>query len=140
MTGHRSFSELVAKMPLKAQAEIKRGTARILAQMELSELREALAIRQADLAQKLKTTQAAVSRLERRDNVTVGSLRGYIEALGGKLELNAVFPGQTVKISHAFKENVDRIGKTTIHSKHKRTSTTHRKKKASQARAVRVYA
>ena len=140
MTGHRSFSELVAKMPLKSQAEIKRGTSRILAQMELAELREALAIRQADLARKLKTTQAAVSRLERRGNVTIGSLRGYIEALGGKLELNAIFPSRTVKISHAFNENVDRIGKAATHSKRKRARPAHRKKKGSQPRAVRAYA
>ena len=69
MAGHRSFSELVAKMPHKAQEEIKRGTSKILAEMELADLREALKIRQADLAQKLKTTQAAVSRLERRGKI-----------------------------------------------------------------------
>ena len=103
MAGHRPFSELVERMHPKAQEEIKRGTTKILAEMELAELREALAIRQTDLAQMLKTTQAAVSRLERRGNVTIGSLNDYIEALGGRLELNAVLPGRTVKIAHAFK-------------------------------------
>lgn len=136
MTGHRSFSELVVKMPRKAQEEIKRGTVKILAEMELAELREALEIRQTDLAQKLKTTQAAVSRLERRGNVTIGSLKDYIEALGGRLELNAVLPGHTVKITHAFKENVD-----VPHPKGKSTSSIQRKRKVSQARiARRVYA
>jgi len=140
MTGHRSFSELVAKMPLKAQAEIKRGTARILAEMELAELREALAIRQADLAEKLKTTQAAVSRLERRGNMTIGSLKGYIEALGGKLEVNAILPGRTVKIAHAFRENSDRGGKFAARPKRKGAHTTHRKRKVSEAHVARVYA
>ena|SRR5579859_2996256 len=140
MTGHRSFSELIAKMPLKAQAEIKRGTTKILAEMELAELREALAIRQADLAKKLKTTQAAVSRLERRGNVTIGSLRGYIEALGGQLELNAILPGRTVKIAHAFKENADRDGKIASRSKRKGTRATHRKTKGAQAQVAREYA
>jgi|SRR5580704_4313641 transcriptional regulator with XRE-family HTH domain len=140
MTGHRSFSELIAEMPLKAQSEIKRGTTKILAEMELAELREALAIRQADLAQKLKTTQAAVSRLERRGNITIGSLKGYVEALGGQLELNAILPGRTVKIAHAFKENADRGGKITSRSKRKGPGTTHRKRKGSQAHVARVYA
>jgi transcriptional regulator with XRE-family HTH domain len=141
MTGHRSFSELVVKMPRKAQEEIKRGTAKILAEMELAELREALEIRQIDLAQKLKTTQAAVSRLERRGNVTIGKLKDYIEALGGRLELNAVLPGHTVKITHAFKENAHRIGTIATHSKGKSASTIHRKRKTSQAHVTRrVYA
>lgn len=117
MSGHKPFSELVAKMRPKAQEEIKRGTAKILAEMELADLREALAVRQADLAQLLKTTQAAVSRLERRRNVTLESLNGYIEALGGKLEVNAVLPGHTVKITHAFKN--------------KNLAMTRRKRKAS---------
>lgn len=135
MTGHRSFSGLVEKMAPKAQQKIKRGTAKILAEMELAELREALEIRQADLAQMLKTTQAAVSRLERRDNVTIGSLRGYVEALGGTLELNAVLPGRTVKIAHAFKEN----RRTSAPSpKGKRAHRTRRKRKTH--RVARTYA
>jgi transcriptional regulator with XRE-family HTH domain len=136
MAGHKPFADLVAKMPLKAQEEIKRGTAKILAEMELAELREALAIRQADLAQKLKTTQAAVSRLEHRGNLTIGSLRGYIEALGGSLELNAILPGHTVKIAHAFKENANHIGRIATRSKGKNASTTHRKRKSTQGARV----
>jgi DNA-binding transcriptional regulator YiaG len=138
MTGHRSFSGLVEKMSPKAQREIKRGTAKILAEMELAELREALALRQADLARMLKTTQAAVSRLERRGNVTIGSLRGYIEALGGKLELNAVLPGHTVKIAHAFKAKAGRIGRSTMNSTGKSARTARRKRKV--RRGARVYA
>jgi hypothetical protein len=141
MSGHRSFSELIVKMPRKSQEEIKRGTAKILAEMELADLLEALEIRQTDLAQKLKTTQAAVSRLERRGNVTVGSLKGYIEALGGRLELNAVLPGHTVKIAHAFKTNAGHIGTITVSSKGKSASTPRRKRKTPrQAQVARVYA
>jgi DNA-binding transcriptional regulator YiaG len=138
MTGHRSFSGLVEKMSPKAQEEIKHGTAKILAEMELAELREALALRQADLARMLKTTQAAVSRLERRGNVTIGSLKGYIEALGGRLELNAVLPGHTVKIAHAFKENAGRIGRSTMNSTGNSARTARRKRKT--RRGARVYA
>jgi DNA-binding transcriptional regulator YiaG len=128
MAGHRSFSGLVEKMSPKAQTEIERGTAKILAEMELAELREALAIRQADLAQMLKTTQAAVSRLERRGNLTIGSLKGYIEALGGRLELNAVLPGHTVKIAYALEENTGRVRRSTMSFKGKRARTTRGKR------------
>ena len=73
---------------------------RDLAEMELAELREALQVSQAMLAKKLKVTQVAISRLERRPNVLLESIANYIEALGGKLELYAVLPNRTVKLTH----------------------------------------
>jgi transcriptional regulator with XRE-family HTH domain len=73
-----------------------------LAEMELAELREALQISQEDLAKKLKVTQAAVSRLERRRNVRLDKLSSYVNALGGKLELRIVLPDRTIGLSHLF--------------------------------------
>jgi DNA-binding transcriptional regulator YiaG len=73
---------------------------RDLAEMELAELREALQVSQAMLAKKLKVTQVAISRLERRPNVLLESIANYVEALGGKLELYAVLPNRTVKLTH----------------------------------------
>ncbi|MGA3166353.1 MAG: helix-turn-helix domain-containing protein [Terriglobia bacterium] len=73
---------------------------RDLADMELSELREALQVSQGELAKKLKVTQAAISRLERRPNVLLESIANYVEALGGRLELHAVLPHRTVKLTH----------------------------------------
>jgi DNA-binding transcriptional regulator YiaG len=73
---------------------------RDLAEMELAELREALQVSQEMLAKKLKVTQVAISRLERRPNVLVESIANYVEALGGKLELYAVLPNRTVKLTH----------------------------------------
>ncbi|MGA3324119.1 MAG: XRE family transcriptional regulator [Terriglobia bacterium] len=73
---------------------------RDLANMELAELREALQVSQGDLAKKLRVTQAAISRLERRPNVLIESIANYVEALGGRLELHAVLPNRTVKLTH----------------------------------------
>jgi DNA-binding transcriptional regulator YiaG len=70
-----------------------------LAKMELAELREALEVRQTELAKKMKTTQVAVSRMERRPNVMLSSISNYIEALGGKLELRAVLPNRTIRLT-----------------------------------------
>jgi transcriptional regulator with XRE-family HTH domain len=75
---------------------------RDLADMELADLREALQLSQGDLAKKLRVTQAAISRLERRPNVLIESIANYVEALGGKLELHAVLPNRTVKLKHLF--------------------------------------
>ncbi len=80
---------------------------RDLAEMELAELREALQLSQEELAKKLKVTQAAISRLERRPNVLLESIANYIAALGGRLEVHAVLPNRTVKLTHVL-ESVER--------------------------------
>jgi len=75
-----------------------------LAEMELRDLREALQVTQVELAKKLKTTQAAVSRLEKRPQMLVNTLRDYVEALGGKIEVRAVLPDATVSLTHFLRK------------------------------------
>ena len=62
-------------------------------------MRETLQVSQEELAKKLKVTHAAISRLERRPNLLLESIN-YIEALGGRLELHAVLPSRTVRLTH----------------------------------------
>jgi Fe-S cluster biogenesis protein NfuA len=50
------------------------------------------------MAEKLHIKQAAVSKLERRTDMYLSTLRSYIEAMGGALEIRAVFPDGDVKI------------------------------------------
>jgi len=101
MSGHKPFSELVAKMSPKAQEKIKRGTAALLAEMEMAELRAALKIRQVQLADQLQTTQAAISRLEKDpQNTKISTLRRYVEGLGGEIEVRAVFPERSIRITN----------------------------------------
>jgi transcriptional regulator with XRE-family HTH domain len=57
----------------------------------LSELRERRDCTQAALAGKLKIRQPTLSAIERREDVQVGTMRSFVSALGGKLELLAVF-------------------------------------------------
>ena len=61
-------------------------------QVILRELRAALGVTQEQLASRLGVQQAAVSRLERRPDMTLSSLRRYVEALGGELEINVRTP------------------------------------------------
>jgi lactoylglutathione lyase len=54
----------------------------------LRELRALVGITQEQLAEQMGVQQAAVSRLERRDDITLSSLRRYVKALGATLEIN----------------------------------------------------
>jgi transcriptional regulator with XRE-family HTH domain len=73
----------------------------MLKDMALDELRTAREMTQEHLAATLGVKQAAISRMERRTDVYVTTLARYIEALGGRLEIRAVFAEGDVRI-HQF--------------------------------------
>lgn len=62
--------------------------------LRLNEIRASRGLTQTQLAEVLGKSQGNVSELERRDDVYLSSLREYIEALGGELEVAAVFDGE----------------------------------------------
>ena len=51
------------------------------------------------LAQILRTKQANISKIERRTDVYISTLRDYIEVMGGELEITARFPDINVRIN-----------------------------------------
>jgi transcriptional regulator with XRE-family HTH domain len=66
--------------------------------MALDELRSAREFTQAELSQVLNVDQGSISKLERRTDMYIGTLRRYIEAMGGSLQIRAVFPDGEVQI------------------------------------------
>ena len=62
-----------------------------LAEIGLQVLRRTLERSQADLAGELGISQSAVSQLERGDDVKVSTLRSYVQGLGARLKIIAVF-------------------------------------------------
>jgi transcriptional regulator with XRE-family HTH domain len=58
----------------------------------LKDLRTERGVTQSNLASKLGIHQTALSRLEGRSDVSVSMLKSFVEALGGKLQIAAVFP------------------------------------------------
>jgi DNA-binding XRE family transcriptional regulator len=89
-----SWDELRAQTITTPEAEAR--MARLGAIMELEErlyaLRERQGVTQTELARRLEVSQANVSRIEHETDLKLSTLRGYVEALGGELELHAVFP------------------------------------------------
>ena len=74
------------------RAEIRPRAKKKLAGLQLQRLREARHLTQEEAARAMGVSQAAVSKLERRPNVTIGVLQRYVEAIGGRLEVNVVLP------------------------------------------------
>ena len=78
---------------LRAQAG-----AELAIEMNLPELRKALGKTQLDVSDAAEMAQAKVSEFERRDDHVLSVLRRYVEALGGKLEVSAVFDDKRVRL------------------------------------------
>ena len=64
----------------------------------LKRLRESRRISQQELAQSLNVKQATISKMERRSDMYISTIRKIIAAMGGELEIRARFPGVDVKI------------------------------------------
>ena len=88
------FSELRDAVVAKPGVTERLAALRVetLEEIRLYELRHGEAISQVELAGRLDVTQGAISKLEHSDDdVRVSTLRQYLEALGARLELVAVF-------------------------------------------------
>ncbi len=95
----KKFSELRTRMSPAARAKSKAMTARLLEEMPLQELRQALDLTQRQVAETLKIEQAAVSKMENQTDMYLSTLRRFIAAMGGQLEIVARFPEGVVQIT-----------------------------------------
>ena len=86
------FSALRARMSPQAQAVSAARAEAMLLELELQALRKSRQVTQVDLAKAMQVDQAAVSKLEHRDDMYISTLRSYVQALGGELKLVASFP------------------------------------------------
>ena len=64
------------------------------------------------MAEQLHLEQPAVSKLERRTDMYVSTLRKYIEAMGGELEIVAHFPEGNVRINQFEELEHDEVQQT----------------------------
>jgi ribosome-binding protein aMBF1 (putative translation factor) len=95
----KSFALLKNKMSPEALKKANDKTQEILDQMPLQELRQARQMSQERLAEILATKQANVSRIERRTDMYISTLRSYIEAMGGELDIVAKFPEGDIHVT-----------------------------------------
>jgi predicted transcriptional regulator len=78
----------------KMRAEVKRE----ILEADLRAMRELAGKTQAEVAKAAQMTQGEISRVEKREDHLLSMLRRYVEALGGELEVRAVFGDKTVRL------------------------------------------
>ena len=100
MAGRRSFAELRARMSPEAQTRAAAEAERLGEEMDLSEVRRALKLSQEEIGQTLQINQGSVAKIEKRADMYVSTLRRFIEAMGGELEITARFADHAVRIKN----------------------------------------
>jgi transcriptional regulator with XRE-family HTH domain len=68
------------------------------AEVRLADVRARRGVSQATIADALEVSQPNISRIEQEDDVYLSTLVRYVGALGGYLEVNAVFPEETITL------------------------------------------
>ena len=97
-----SYDSIADELMTKAsRARARKRANAILNRMTLDELRKDRKMTQGKLALAMKMQQSEISRLEKRSEVKLGTLRNYVSALGGHIEIRAVFPDKDVEIALA---------------------------------------
>lgn len=89
----RPLQEVLSRLPKEEREEVEaRARELITEEMTLRELRQACDLTQDQIGEMLKVGQDSISRLEKRSDLRLSTLRSYVRAMGGSLELTVKFP------------------------------------------------
>jgi DNA-binding transcriptional regulator YiaG len=87
-----------SRLSPEAQARVRARVDANVEELTLKAMRQELELTQAEVGHSAEMTQSELSRLESRTDHLTSTLRRYVEALGGKLEITAVFGERRVKL------------------------------------------
>jgi len=94
----KSWKDVRKRLTAEAEQRIAKEVKEADGVMRLQQIREARAMTQVTLAQALQVNQGSISKMEKKADMYVSTLRSYIEAMGGHLNITAEFEGTKVKI------------------------------------------
>ncbi len=104
-----SVDDKIRKLSTAQRKKVEaRGVELIVEEMTLRELRKARKLTQVRMAKRLGITQDGVSRLEKRSNLLLSTLRETVEAMGGNLSLVAEFPDRAPVVLSGIAEDEPR--------------------------------
>jgi predicted XRE-type DNA-binding protein len=112
----KNFRTLESKMSKTAMRCAEEIANKLETEMALDQLRMALQMTQEQIAALLNVRQSAVSKMERRTDMYISTLQNMIEAMGGELEILAVFPQGKVAINQFGKPKEEKQLAGTGHS------------------------
>lgn len=106
----KKLEEVMDALPKHRRDKIEhRGEEVLNEYLTLEELRKAQALTQKELAQKLDINQENISRMEKRSDMMLSTLRNHVRAMGGELSITVKFPNHApVTLSGIGQENPDR--------------------------------
>lgn len=91
-----NLRDKIATLPAARRAKVaKRAKQLIAEELSLRDLRRAMNRTQVSMARKLRVGQDTISRVEKRTDMLLSTLRGYVEAMGGELDIVAKFPNRS---------------------------------------------
>ena len=103
-----SLEEMLAELPTDRRERIEVRAAELIAEeLNLRQVRRLRKLTQARLSKKLKIGQEGVSRIEKRTDLYLSTLRSYVEGVGGELTLMVKFPDRPPVILTGFGENAE---------------------------------
>lgn len=88
-----------ARLSPEANERVTQRAKKELEELTLRELRLGLSLTQQQVADKAEMTQSELSRLESRSDHRISTLRRYVEALGGELEISVVVGNKRMKLT-----------------------------------------
>ena len=104
-----SLAEMLARESDESRRKIEQMTAELIAEeLNLREMRRLRKLTQTRLSKKLKIGQEGVSRIEKRTDLYLSTLRSYVEGVGGKLTLIVEFPDGPPVVLTGLGEDVDK--------------------------------
>jgi DNA-binding XRE family transcriptional regulator len=103
----RALNDVLGKLPPARQRKVEARAQELIAEeLTLQDLRKAQKLTQEQMATVLNIGQDSISRLEKRSDMMLSTMRSYVEAMGGSLELVARFPERAPVIITSMKDYI----------------------------------
>jgi len=97
MAMHR-WTDLMKKMPRQRRERVERRVREELLDLDLREMRRLVGRTQQEVAKAARMAQSELSKTERREDHRLSTIRRYVEALGGELEVIANFGDKRIRL------------------------------------------
>jgi len=126
----RTLSEVIDALPEQRRERVDARYRELKDEVEsLRELRKAVGKAQAEIAATLKIKQPSISKIERQTDMYLSTLRSYVEAIGGELDLVVRLPPRRVMRLHRLGEVLSGSAKPAAQRRVARSSSAKKPRK-----------